>query len=59
IEVERISAFERALHRDMQAKHADLLAAIEEKGVLDDDMVKELEAAITESLNDFALINGA
>ena len=59
IDIERISAFERALHRDMQAKHADLLDAIEEKGVLDDDMVKELEAGITESLNDFMLINGA
>ena len=59
IDIERISAFERALHRDMQAKHALLLDAIEEKGVLDDDMVKELEAGITESLNDFMLINGA
>ena len=43
----------------MQAKHAGLLDAIEEKGVLDDGMVEELEAAITESLNDFMLINGA
>ena len=59
IEVEQISSFERALHRDMQAKHADLLDAIDEKGVLDDGMVEELEAAITESLNDYLLINGA
>ena len=59
IEVEQISSFERALHRDMQAKHSGLLDAIEEKGVLDDGMVEELEAAITESLNDYLLINGA
>ena len=59
IDVEQISDFEKALHRDMQAKHADLLNAIEEKGVLDDTLIEGLKAGITESLNDYLMINGA
>jgi F-type H+-transporting ATPase subunit alpha len=58
IEVEQVSDFERALHRDMRAKHADLLDAIEERGVLDDEMTAELRAAIEESLGDYLMING-
>ncbi|MDO5438626.1 MAG: F0F1 ATP synthase subunit alpha [Erysipelotrichaceae bacterium] len=59
IDVEQISDFEKALHRDMQAKHADLLNAIEEKGALDDTLIEGLKAGITESLNDYLMINGA
>ncbi|MCR5300260.1 MAG: F0F1 ATP synthase subunit alpha [Erysipelotrichaceae bacterium] len=59
IDVEQITDFERALHRDLQAKHADLLNTIQEKGVLDDTLTEGLKAAITESLNDYLMINGA
>ena len=59
IAVDQVLGFERALHRDMQAKHAGLLAAIEEKGVLDDDMLEELKAGISESLDDYLMVTGA
>ena len=59
IAVEDVLAFERALHRDMQAKHAALLEAIDEKGVLDNAMEEELQAGIGEALNDFLMVSGA
>jgi F-type H+-transporting ATPase subunit alpha len=59
IEVEDVTNFEKALHRDMQAKHADLLNSMEEKGVLDDAMIEEMKAGIAESLKDYLMINGA
>ena len=59
IDVEQVTDFEKTLHRDMQTKHADLLNAIEEKGVLDDALIEGLKAGIAESLNDYLMINGA
>lgn len=59
IDVEKILDFERALHRDMQANHAGLLDAIEEKGVLDNSMEEELRAGIAEVLNNYLMVTGA
>ena len=57
VEVERVADFERALHREVQERHPDLLAAIEDRGELDDDMVEELRRAIGESLDNFLIAN--
>ncbi|HQE70023.1 MAG TPA: F0F1 ATP synthase subunit alpha, partial [Atopobiaceae bacterium] len=59
IDVEKVLDFERALHRDMQANHAGLLDAIEEKGVLDNSMEEELRAGIAEVLNNYLMVTGA
>ena len=59
IDVEKVLDFERVLHRDMQANHAGLLDAIEEKGVLDNSMEEELRAGIAEVLNNYLMVTGA
>lgn len=59
IDVEKVLDFERALHRDMQANHAGLLDAIEEKGVLDNSMEEKLRAGIAEVLNNYLMVTGA
>ncbi|MBQ6651307.1 MAG: F0F1 ATP synthase subunit alpha [Atopobiaceae bacterium] len=59
IEVEQVADFERALHREVQENHAALLDAIDEKGVLDDDMVEELRGAISKALDDYLIANEA
>jgi len=58
VEVEQVAEFERALHREMGERHADLLAAIDDRGILDDDMVEELRDAIGEVLDNFLIANG-
>ncbi|MBR3384104.1 MAG: F0F1 ATP synthase subunit alpha [Atopobiaceae bacterium] len=59
IEVEQVADFERALHREVQENHAALLDAIDEKGVLDDEMVEELRGAISKALDDYLIANEA
>ncbi|RVU97652.1 F0F1 ATP synthase subunit alpha [Coriobacteriales bacterium OH1046] len=59
IEVEQIPDFERALHRSMQADHAGLLDAIEERGMLGNDMEEELQAGIADALSDYLMVGGA
>ncbi len=59
IEVEQVADFERALHREVQENHAGLLDAIDEKGVLDDEMVEELRGAISKALDDYLIANEA
>ncbi|MBE6479664.1 MAG: F0F1 ATP synthase subunit alpha [Olsenella sp.] len=58
VEVEQVAEFERALHREMGERHADLLAAIDDRGILDDDMVEELRDAIGEVLDNYLIANG-
>ncbi|MBQ6491730.1 MAG: F0F1 ATP synthase subunit alpha [Atopobiaceae bacterium] len=58
VEVEQVAEFERALHREMGERHADLIAAIDDRGILDDDMVEELRDAIGEVLDNFLIANG-
>ena len=43
----------------MQENHAALLDAIDEKGVLDDEMVEELRGAISKALDDYLIANEA
>jgi F-type H+-transporting ATPase subunit alpha len=46
VEVSRVSDFERALIRFMDAEQKDLVAAIAEKKALDDDLEKKLGDAV-------------
>ena len=53
IEVEDLGAFEDAMHRFFETGKADLLAAITEKKIIDDELKPQLEAALNEAKDRF------
>ncbi len=54
VAIERIGEFERQLHRFMEQSHPEVVKAIEEKKVIDDEVEKPLRAAIEEFKKGFS-----
>lgn len=59
VAVEDVREFESKLQKSMKTAHPEIIKAIEEKKDLDDDLKKQMDAAIKEALEQFLLVKGA
>ncbi len=58
IRTEDIGAFEHTLHQTFKASHADILAEIEEKGVLSEALKEKIDAIMKEIVHTYQLMQG-
>ncbi|MGP1376017.1 MAG: F0F1 ATP synthase subunit alpha [Bulleidia sp.] len=58
IRTEDIGAFEHTLHQTFKASHADILAEIEEKGVLSEALKEKIDAVMKEIVHTYQLMQG-
>ena len=58
IRTEDIGAFEHTLHQTFKALHADILAEIEEKGVLSEALKEKIDAIMKEIVHTYQLMQG-